>query len=186
MATPLETGKRKLTAEDLWSLGPEYERFELDEGELVEMPLPGEIHGDVTVELAWRLKTHVKQRGLGKVYVETGYRLSDFTVRGPDISFVRKERLGGSREDFIPGAPDLAVEVLSPHDHEHPREMQRKVSQYLEAGAQMIWVVDTRARRIGIYRPEHLAEFVEADGWLSGEPVVPGFSCRVGDLFSEA
>jgi Uma2 family endonuclease len=180
------TQTKKLTAEEFEKLGPEYERFELDEGELIEMPRPGEIHGDIAAELVTRLRTFAKEHRLGKVYVEIGYRLSDVTVRGPDLSFVRQERLAEPSEGFRPGAPDLAVEILSPHDYDHPGELLRKVGQDLDAGAQAVWVVDPRGRQVTIYGPGRFSELVSAGGVLRGEPVLPGFECPLAELFPES
>jgi Uma2 family endonuclease len=184
-AMQAQVEKKKITAEELWDLGPEYENYELDDGELVAMTPPGEMHGYVAVELASRLWGFAKQHRSGRVYVETGFRLSDYTVRGPDISFVRTERLGEVRERHVPGPPDLAVEILSPHDYEHPGDVLRKVSRYLDAGTSLVWVLEPRARRAVIYRPRTFVEIIGSDGTLLGEAVLPGFACRLADLFPE-
>jgi Uma2 family endonuclease len=180
------TAAKKLTADEFEKLGPEYERFELDEGELVEMPTPGEIHGGIAAELVIRLGSFAREHRLGKVYVETGYRLSQYTVRGPDVSFVRQERLGQASEGFRPGAPDLAVEILSPHDYDHPGELLRKVGQYFDAGAQTVWVVDPRGRQVTVYGPGRFSEPVPPGGILRGEPLLPGFECPLAELFPES
>jgi hypothetical protein len=110
--------RTRMTAEQLFDLGEEVSA-ELVRGELREMAPPGAEHGVVVARLAWRLVQYVQDKDLGVVLVgDVGFQLASDpdTVRGPDLAFVRKDRIppGGIPRGYWPGAPDLAVEVISP------------------------------------------------------------------------
>lgn len=105
------------------------------------------------------------------------------TVRATDVSFVRQERLGEIVDEdiYMPGAPDLAVEVISPNDT--ATEVEEKVAEWLQYGAQLVWVVNPKRRTGTVYRaPNHITRLSEADA-LDGADVVPGFSCTVAEVF---
>ncbi len=130
------------------------------------------------------LDHHVRAVGLGTVLVEAGYllrRMPD-TVRGPDISFLSVARLPPDQipEAFIPGAPDLAVEIISPGSQWS--EIQEKVADYLAGGARLVWLVDPRARRIVVHYPDRPPGVLTDRDRLDGEDVVPGFSLPVAEL----
>jgi Uma2 family endonuclease len=107
------------------------------------------------------------------------------TVRAPDVWFVRTERLEGGRlpNAFFPGAPDLAVEVISPTDRRGA--VMKKVGEYLEAGTRLVWVIYPENRSAVVYRPEGLPEIIGEDGVLDGEDVVPGFSLTLRDALAD-
>src|SRR4051812_15923000 len=109
-------------------------QIELDEGEVITMAPAGEEHSGIEAELVSRLHLFAKQNGFGKVYTgDAGFRLSGDTVRSPDVSFVRQSRVEALRsKGFANGAPDLAVEILSPNDSF--RQTSRKIRQYFAAG----------------------------------------------------
>jgi len=95
-------------------------------------------------------------------------------VRAPDTGFVRKDRLPARLTGkYFPGAPDLAVEVVSPNDRAD--EVQDKVQDWLSHGTQLVWVVEPRTRTVIVYRPDGTANVLQADGTLDGEDVLPGF-----------
>jgi len=107
------------------------------------------------------------------------------TVRAPSIAFLRSARLPDPLPDetFWPGAPDLAVEVVSPTDRSG--EIDKKVKAWLDAGTSMVWVVNPAWRTVTVYRSStQIATLTENDE-LSGEDVVEGFRCRVGDIFAQ-
>src|ERR1051326_4767023 len=111
--------KTLITADELEQMpDDDSAQIELDEGELIVMPLAGENHGYCEVQIAFHLMSYVKQLRPGRVYSgDTGFRLNDNTVRGPDVSFVRTDRVEAVRSmGFAKGAPDLAVEIFSPSD----------------------------------------------------------------------
>jgi Uma2 family endonuclease len=136
--------------------------------------------------LSGLLALHIKADNLGQGFgAETGFKIASDpdTVRAADIAFVRRERIpeAGIPKNFWPLAPDLVVEVVSPGDTYS--EVQEKVEDWLGAGVSAVWVVDPRRRAVLVYRSltdvTRLAEGDELDG---GE-VVPGFRCRVSEIF---
>jgi hypothetical protein len=107
-------------------------------------------------------------------------------VRKPDASFICRGRLPGEQlpEGHCPIAPDLAVEVVSPHDLYY--EVDAKVADYLAAGVRLVWVVSPPTRTVTVYRPDGSgARLREADE-LTGEDVLPGFRCPVAVIFPPA
>jgi Uma2 family endonuclease len=161
-------------------------RFELVAGELREMSPSGWRHGKVTSRLNAKLDSHVEEHDLGVVFgAETGFRLGrdPDTVRAPDVSFISKQNLPEREpiDGFWPGAPDLAVEVLSPSDR--TGEVDEKIDAWLSASCRAVWVVDPKLKTVTIYRSRSDVQVVTAGGVVNGEPVVPGFACAVDQLF---
>ncbi len=134
------------------------------------------------VRLARLLDEHVRQYGLGVVLAEAGFILSrdPATVRGPDVAVVLKARVGDQLPiRFFPGAPDLAVEVLSPDDG--PGEVAAKVADYLKAGSGAVWVIDPEGATLTVHtRGVSLKYGREED--VAGAPVLPDFRIAVRDL----
>ncbi len=175
-----------MTADELWALHDNGMRHELVEGELRTMSPAGGPHGYITVELTEPLARFVREHDLGVVFgAETGFRIArdPDTVRAPDIAFVRRDRIPatGIPEGFWPGAPDLAVEVVSPSDTAD--EIDEKVHQWLTSGTRLVWVVKPRRKTITVYRTPTTPVVLTDTDTLDGEDVVPGFHLRVGDLF---
>jgi Uma2 family endonuclease len=161
-------------------------RYELVAGELRVMSPSGWKHGNVTSTLHGRLLWFVEQHDLGMMFgAETGFRLArnPDTVRAPDIAFIAKKHLPEEdpNEAFWPGAPDLAVEVLSPDDR--PGNVAEKVEAWLNAGCAAVWVVDLKQQSVVIHHAQTDARVVRVGEVLQDDLVVPGFSCPVDILF---
>jgi Uma2 family endonuclease len=158
-------------------------QIELDEGELITTPPAGEDHGYVEVEIASVLWNFVKKHKLGRVYAgDTGFRLSDSTVRAPDVAFVRRERVQALRsQGFAKGAPDLAIEIRS--ESESFRQLTRKVKQYLAAGCQVVLVVNREPQQIDVFKADGSEHTLRARDVLKIPEILPGFSVKVADLF---
>jgi Uma2 family endonuclease len=161
-------------------------RIELDEGEIISMPPAGIEHGDIGMELAGLMHAYVKKHGLGKVYLaETGFKLSDDTVRAPDIAFVRKSRVAEvHRKGFGTGAPDLAVEIFSPSDS--VRQLMRKVKQYFAAGCHTVWIVSPERCEVHVLDAAGGDKLLGLGETLDAPELLPGFSARVDHIFGKA
>jgi Uma2 family endonuclease len=164
-------------------------RHERVRGELRPSPPAGEEHGDVSTTFALSLGPYVRARKRGRTYpADTGFRLTrdPDTVGAPHVAFVRRERIEatGLLRGFRDGAPDLAVEVISPHDRY--AEVEERAAEYLEHGARLVLVVNPRRRTVARHRPGEAAAVLTARDVLDGEDVAPGWRLAVGELFEEA
>lgn len=177
-----------VTPEQLLQL-PDGNRYELVDGQLVERTMSME-SAWVAGEVFAALRQHVNSESTGLVFnSDASYQCfgeEADRVRRPDVSFIRKGRL--SPEQFREGHcrifPDLAVEVASPNDLYY--DVQQKVREYLDAGVTVVWVVDPPERSVMVYRRGGPVERLQEGDQLSGDPVLPGFAVRVGDLFPKA
>ncbi len=174
------------TAEQLLAMPADGWRYELVDGELRRMAPAGHEHGRVAQNLAWRLGQHARTHRLGAVYAaETGFliRRDPDTVRAPDLAFIASVRADAARgvRGYFPGAPDLAVEVVSPSDSFS--DVEEKVFEWLDAGSIAVVVVDPRRRRVTVSRSKQDIRVQGADDVLDLSFVVAGFSIPVADLF---
>ena len=177
-----------MTAEDLYDLPDDSLQYELVAGRLISEPPASFGHGRVESTLVRLLGTFVASQGIGAVVsADTGFILSRSpdTVRCPDVAFVRRERLPSREESrkFFSGAPDLAVEVLSPSNR--PGEIRVKTAEYLAAGAMAVWVVDPGERTVTVWRSLFAPRTLAEDDTLDGEDILPGFSTLVGEIFED-
>lgn len=172
------------TAKQLERAGSEFGRCELVRGELHSMIPAGDEHGRITVRLTHAVAGFVMARDLGVLHgAETGFVLArdPDTVRAPDLAFTRAERATAPSREFVPVAPDLAVEVLSPDDR--PGYVREKVAEWLEAGTQVVWVVDPRTRSVTVHETGGASAYGEQDR-LPGGTLLPGLALPVRDLFA--
>jgi len=159
-------------------------RCELLRGELVEMPPPQKKHSWIVARLIAWMFPFVREGKLGVVGTELGFILqrNPDTVRAPDVYFVSVSRWGDpDADDYFEGAPDLAVEVLSPSDR--ASEVQEKIREYLAAGCPLVWVVDPGSETVTAYHPGGDAQIYSGNQEVTGEQVLPGFSFRAAELF---
>ena len=171
----------RMTAQDLQCLGEGDLRRELVNGRIIEMPPHGGMHGHIASKIHRLLADHVERAGGGELLVgDVGFILNLASdperVRAPDIAFISASRLPERRvpEGFLTGAPDLAVEVLSPSDD--PVDIQQKVRDYLDAGARLVWLVAPQVKTVTVYRSDGSARLLRDQDILEGEDVLPGFS----------
>lgn len=181
---------RMLTAADLAAMPDDGWRYELVQGHVVRMPPPRERHGYLEAEIGGTLRAYVKPRGLGRVYVgETGFDLTlpaepVQTVLGADVAFLRAERVPPTgHDDYLPGAPDLAVEIASPSQFRP--EMGAKAWLWLQRGARLVWVIWPQREQVDVWLPgrDIPATFNRGEA-LDGGDVLPGFSYLLDDLFA--
>jgi len=137
------TRDRTYTADEFYDLVAEREddrRFELIEGYVVEMAPPRSINSYIAMLIGIHLGTYVLENDLGYVFgADGGYILRPGDVRVPYASFVIKERITGQMPKWIEGAPDLAIEVISPS--ESSTVISRKTHLYFDSGAQVVWLI---------------------------------------------
>jgi Uma2 family endonuclease len=176
-----------VTAEDLLKMPDDGFRYELVKGELRRMAPAGHEHGRVAVRFTWRLAQHVEANNLGAVYAaETGFLIATNpdTVRAPDVAYVSRKRLeeAGKVEGYWPGAPGLAVEVVSPGDTY--TEVEEKAMEWLEAGALMVLALNPRKRTVTRYRSLRDITILDEDAILDISEVVPGFKITVKEIFN--
>lgn len=185
----MSTEVKLMTADELLAMPDDGFCYELIKGELIKVsPPPGHEHGLVAMNLASPLYEYVKNKKLGKVYAaETGFLLEQNpdTVRAPDVAFVRRERFeeAGPIKGYWIGAPDLAVEVLSPSDT--VRKVEGKVAHWLESGARTVWIVSPKLHTVTVYRSLTEIEVLTERDMLDGGDVVPGFQLSIADIFAE-
>jgi Uma2 family endonuclease len=183
-AAALLTRRKVWTDEELEALPKDGYKYELLEGELIMSPVHAN-HGIICMRLGILLGTFVQRHKLGEVFdSSTGFRLSESVLLSPDVSFVSKARLKKillAPDKFLYGAPDLAVEVLSPSDRQ--RELHRKLDRYFEFGTRMVWWVDWRKEQVHIYTPDSVEALTRPGDLLRGGVVLPGFKCRLGRVF---
>ena len=175
-----------MTAEEYWQSPINTKHSELVRGEVVEAMLPGGRHAEIAGAVMTLLRLWIKQGVGGFAGVEAGYALSHNpdTVRALDISYVRADRIppSGVPEAFWQLSPDLAVEVISPS--ETADEIRAKVRDFLAAGTPLVWAIYPRTREIVVHTADGLARTYSEDAMLEDPEVLPGFSCKVAELFT--
>lgn len=185
MTTQVLTAAPPVTLAEFAAL-PERPRYELVKGDLVELMSASEEHEETVALVIMSVGIHVRARRLGKVYGSnrafvTGPN-SPATSRLPDVSFVSHARL--ARPDLhgmlYDGAPDLAVEVVSPGNS--AAEIAQKVREYLAAGGQAVWVLDYTARTLTIHTGNAPPAVLTDGDIVDGSPCLPGFACPLTDL----
>ncbi|HEX6984732.1 MAG TPA: Uma2 family endonuclease, partial [Planctomycetaceae bacterium] len=182
------TTPRLMTAEEFYAFVHRPENadrfFELDEGAVIELPPPRKPHGFVCVTFGVLRWNYCRQRGRGYVCSnDTGVILArdPDTVRGPDVMPFEDEQsydemLAEAEAGYPETPPVLAVEILSPSDR--LGKVVRKVTQYLNSGVSLVWVVDPEAKDVTAYRAGHDPLVIDAGGELAGGDVLPGLTVR--------
>jgi Uma2 family endonuclease len=180
------TSPPRYTPGDLLKM-PDGDRYELVNGQLVERTMSawssyvgGELHARVrdycqTNKAGWPLPEGTSYQC---------FRDNPSCVRKADVSFIEASRMSlaqATAEGYLTIVPDLAVEVLSPNDLAY--EVDEKVQEFLRAGARLVWVVNPQAHTVEVHRPRGTGTILRETDELDGEDVLPGFRCRVGDLF---
>jgi Uma2 family endonuclease len=181
----LAADMRPLTEDDLADLPDDGLRHELQAGLLLAEPRPFLLHAQAQARMIVLLDEFVRRHGLGQVLGDGGYLLArnPDTVRGSDISFVSRERWGAVTDlrRFFRGAPDLAIEILSPSNR--AGEIHAKVADYLAAGTRLVWIVDPERHAVTVHRTLLAPRRLGAKDRLEGEDVLPGFAIPVASIF---
>ena len=181
----MRTDQALLTLEEYAALEEPDERYvsELVRGAVVREPRPGSVHGRVQIRIGAALDAWARGHG-ATVTAESGYILSDDppTLRGPDVAVVLRPRpIGIEPGGWLRGAPDVAVEVLSPSDTS--MTMHERTLEYLQAGASLVWILDPASRTVTVHRPDGSALVLRDGATLVGEAVLRGFAVPLAELF---
>lgn len=185
----LETpeAKKIWTDDEFMALNRDGHRYELVNGELIDMGNSGAKHGYICSILMILLGGYVRLQNLGAMFdSSTAFKMKSGNKRSPDISFMAKERLQGLDDlpdGFLEGAPDLAVEILSPSNT--VEEIDSKLVEYFENGARLVWVIQPKQKYVLVYRSAEPDRLLKSADSLDGEDIVPGFTLPVGDLFQK-
>lgn len=177
--------QKLLTAEEFFLLPdpPDGSQQELVRGEIVTMPPPGGLHGVTCSKTNRKLGNHIDAGPGGTIVCnDTGFiteRAPD-SVRGPDISYWSKDRLKEVPVGYIEIAPDMLVEVLSPSNVW--KQIREKIKEYFAKGVKLVWVIAPEDRTLTIYRKPDEGRVLNETATVTGEDVLPGFSCRVSEL----
>lgn len=184
LQAPIVDSSRLVTAEEYAQM-PEAEGSELIRGRVVPLMPPGEIHGDLQAALIAALRPFVRIHGLGRVYGEIGYYLerNPDVVRAPVVSFVQTSRLriGDARRKYFEGAPDLAVEIVSPTDRW--TDIEDKVRLYFQNETRMVWIIEPDSQTVTVRTSAGTSRVYTLNETLSGEDVLPGFELALSELF---
>lgn len=186
---PKSAARPRVTADELLAM-PNAKNFELVNGELVERTMGWESEyfaSNLHILLGMFCRENncgwINGSSAGYQCYEDVYPDDPDRVRKPDVSFISVDRLPS---DAVPKAhceivPDLAIEVISPNDRYH--EVEEKVDEYLRAGVRLVWVVHPQKQTIRIHRANGTMQDLHLADELSGEEVIPGFHCSVGEVF---
>ena len=184
------TRRRLLTVADLAAFpdqlpsGPV--KYELADGRLVTlMAPPGGDHGRMQLRVGIILFTHAEKLGLGEAFGEVGVilRRNPDSVRAPDAAFVLKQSLPVrmSPEGYLETIPELVVEVRSKNDS--LPELRAKADEYLDAGVQLVWLVDPASTTVTVCRAKQSPRKLGVGDVLKAAGVIPGFRVPVAELF---
>jgi Uma2 family endonuclease len=175
------------TEEELLALPKDDGKYELVDGELERMPPARPEHGKTTISLGSEVCIFVKKHKLGYCYDgQTGFWMKSGNLRSPDISFIptaRAKTLERDSQAFYKGAPDLAIEVLSPT--ERPKATAGKLKDYFESGTRLAWVVNNPTRTVRVHRDAQNFTLLRIGDTSDGEDVLPGFKLPLAELFAD-
>ena len=188
----MELRQRLYDIDDVWEIAQQSQndnrRFELIDGELIEMVPPGGEHGELSLNLGSYIRAYVRKHMLGRATVETGYHPpgSRQTLLSPDIAFVSHARAPVPfPKQYVPVMPDLAVEVLSPTDSLN--KAREKAELYLNSGTTLVWIVLPESASVEAHsvtkHGEIKQEVFGPEDDLSGDNVLPGFTLEVRLIF---
>ena len=179
--------QKLITADEFFRMPepPDGSKQELVKGVVITMTAPGFRHGDVQSRIAFIIQLFLRDRRIGRVTVESGVRTErdPDSVRGPDVAFWSAERLPFDQNPvgYPEVAADLCVEVRWPSDR--MAELRRKATEYLTHNVRMVWIVDPEDQTVTVYRRPGEGRILSEDAVISGDDVLPGFSCRIAEFF---
>lgn len=180
----MATTTKLWTVADFERLPDDDYRYALIRGVLYRMPPTKPLHGRTMGTVAWLVRGFVVEHDLGVVYDQSGFVLEDDpdVLLGPDLAFVRADRVPENEAEYPRLAPDLVVEVISPS--ETGPSVEEKTEIYLQAGVRLVWALDPKRRTLRVRRPDGTDRLLGEDDEVDGEDVLPGFRLPVARLFA--
>jgi Uma2 family endonuclease len=177
----------RMTFEEAAGLDPDLTPGELDAGRFVPVPRSTWRHGKIVARVVVVLDRYASAHpGWSVSAGDPGTKLGHDPdlLRGPDVAIVRAEREpeGRGAQGWLEGAPDVAVEILG--DRQAMMDLMTKALEYLAAGAKMAWILEPETARVVVFTPPGQVRILGKNELLEGGEALPGFSCRVGELFS--
>ena len=183
------TAKKVWTEAEIQALPDDGYIHEIVNGELVMSPKNNFQHENICRRLIVELSSFNRTHKLGLVLGSSaGFWMQNQNVRAPDVSFIPKERLlqlgfKPTEKRFFPGAPDLAVEILSPNNIR--REMDERLKDFFSSGTQLAWIIDPDLQAAEICHAPDKRRLIGSGAFLDGEHLLPGFRYPIADLFKE-
>lgn len=173
---------RRLTEEQFLRLPDDGRKYELVDGEAKEVPA-GHEHDVIGMKLGARILNCESSRRGYVAGSQAGFRMANGNIRSPDVAFTLKERLpdGKPAKGFENGAPDLAVEIVSPN--EDVADLLRKIGEYFESGAKQVWLLFPETRTVNVYTAPFEVRTLSVEEELTGGDLLPDFRCKVKELF---
>lgn len=184
-ATLLELEDKLITADELYAMG-DMRGVELVEGKLRDMPPTGYEHGETESDIAFHLKSFLRQHKLGKVMTgEVGIfiRRNPDSIRAADVLFISHERLlQVQSKSYLDVAPELVVEVLSPRDSWV--DMAEKLEEYFSIGVLQVWFANPRNKTLQVFTSVTDSVLLRGEDRLPDIAFLPGFTLTVSDIYS--
>jgi Uma2 family endonuclease len=174
-----------MTLEEFARLPQDGARHEMNAGELLTLPPPKPLHALVALAVLEALQEHLKRHNSSRAVPEAGYLLSSdpLTIRQPDVSVISRERIRTANlNSYFEGAPELAVEIVSPSDS--AEDLDIKTKQYLQNGAQQVWILYPKTQTVHVFSRGAATVILDQDQTLEGGDVLPGFAVPVASLFA--
>ena len=189
MTIAVETPKKVWTEAELEALPEDGFIHEVVDGELVMSPKNNWYHGRICSRLLIAIGNFVSEHRLGAVLdSSTGFWMFNRNCRAPDVSFVPKSRLTAvgfkpNEKRFFPGAPDLAVEILSSSNTR--MEIDERLKDFFASGTQLVWIINPETEAVEICYSLTQRKLLGSGAFLDGEALLPGFKYAIADLFKE-
>ncbi len=174
-----------VTLEEFARLPKDGACHELNAGELITLPPPKSLHSRIVAAVVFKIQAHLDPVGASQALPEAGYILSrdPLTIRQLDVSVISRERIRATDPDsYFEGAPELAVEVVSPWDS--AEDLDIKTKQYLQSGAHQVWILYPRTQTVHIFSRGVATFILDQDQTLEGGNLLPGFTVPVASLFA--
>jgi Uma2 family endonuclease len=156
-------------------------------GELIIMPPTGGNTGKRNIKISCQLEIWNSQTNLGVAFdSSTAFTLPNGAQRSPDASWVKIKKWNQltlkQQDSFPPICPDFVIELRSPTDT--LKNLQQKMSEYINNGASLGWLIDPQQQTVGIYRPQQEVKILNSPQSLSGENILPGFILDLASIWN--